>query len=151
VENRLKNQIQLPGFRGLVATEDDLIAGAIWWESISIERLRQERGEVLVGFVQGLMSVQNMIWEREVIVAPSYQGRGLGRALRQEFLQKVCFDFNPVLILTRMRDDNLPIVKIAQQIGFLRTGIKVPSSQVPGLNHEYWYYKGVANATVRGV
>ena len=151
VEGRFKKQTQLPGFQGLVAIRDGSIAGAIWWESTSIEDLRQERGERLATFAQGLREYQNLIWEREVIVSPLFQGRGIGLALRQQFVQRVNIDYRSVLILTRMRDDNLPVIRIAERCGFLRTGIKVPSSQVLGLNHEYWYYKGVTDATIRGV
>jgi hypothetical protein len=48
------------------------------------------------------------------------------------------------LILTRMRNDNLPILKIADRLGFQRTGIKIPSRQ-PGTFHEYWYLTKVGS------
>lgn len=38
-----------------------------------------------------------------------------------------------------MRDDNYGIIKVNERFGMQRTGIKVPSSQVLGLFHEYWY------------
>lgn len=137
-EAEIEHRFSYYPFDGLVATHNDLVVGAIWWDVLTIEQLKQARGEEMAKFAQ-TFSYEYLMWEREVMVSPQHQGQGIGLAIRQEFLKRVRVRHKSVLILTRMRDDNLPIIKIAECCGFLRTGIKTPSSQVPGLNHEYWY------------
>lgn len=43
------------------------------------------------------------------------------------------------LALTRMRDDNVGIVRINEQLGFSKTGIRVASQAYLGLMHDYWF------------
>lgn len=141
-ESGREYSVPYPRYQGLVAIQDSVVAGAVWWEIIGIDELRAERGEELANFAQRFpREYLRYVWEREVIVSPSHQGRGIGLALRQEAIKVIETDYRPVIILTRMRDDNVPIIRIAERCGFLRTKIKVSSSQVPGLNHEYWYYE----------
>ncbi|MBI2356093.1 MAG: GNAT family N-acetyltransferase [Candidatus Doudnabacteria bacterium] len=129
---------------GLVAVQDNSVVGATWWEVITIEKLRQERGEELVRFANTFREEHlKYVWVRETIVLPSHQGQGIGLMLKQDSIKRLHEVYKPVMILTRMRDDNLPIIRIAERCGFARTGIKVPDSQVL-VNHEYWYYKEVS-------
>jgi len=43
------------------------------------------------------------------------------------------------LVLTRMREDNHGIIKINRELGMKGTGIYVPCSLTPGMNHQFWY------------
>lgn len=127
------------GFRAIVAVEDGVVVGALLWDTPTIEDLRLERGDALACFaIDRLCEDVLLVWEREVMVAPSAQGRGIATQLRLQFLECIG-EMRAALILTRMRDDNVPIVHIAAKRGFSRTGIKVPSSQKPEVSHEYWY------------
>jgi len=82
-----------------------------------------------------------LIWERELIVHPTNQGQGVGSKLRAAFVESVLNHCEKgVLIFTRMRDDNIPVIKIAEKFGFRRTGIRTLSSQKSGVFHEYWYF-----------
>lgn len=140
VRNRWQNNSLQPGFRCLVATIDGVPVGAIWWDKPTLASLISERGQVLGDFVWGRYPDESLIWEREVITDPSYQGRGIAAALRIEFLRQVADAYRPFVVLTRMRDDNLAIIKIAQRLGFARTSIRRPSSANQDIYHEYWYY-----------
>lgn len=157
------------GAWALIAEQDEEIVGALLWDGPTLNELRAERGETLTRFAQKLVWPRtvlaldelhfdhrerlirfsqerlrphtNLIWEREVIVDPRAQGHGIGTTLRRVFLYRMVSDNATVLVLTRMRDDNLPIIRIAEKLGFLRTDIRVPSSQIPGVFHEYWYWQ----------
>lgn len=54
-------------------------------------------------------------------------------------MQDIMEHLAPVILLTRMRDDNTKIVRANERLGFRRTGIRVASKATPGLQHEYWY------------
>lgn len=142
IEKRWKIQQAKPGFECLIADEHNEIVGAIWWDKPTIDELCFERGEPITQFAKQKKRMGNLlIWVRESIVSPIHQGRGVGSQLRVAFLESVLNRCEKgVLILTRMRDDNLPIIKIAKKSGFLRTGIRTPSSQKSGVFHEYWYF-----------
>lgn len=139
VERRWNIQKRKRGFGGLVAEENGEVVGAIWWDLPSLEELRAERGDALAEFTVKIQRGKLLIWEREVIVSPQYQGKKIGFQLRVAFIEKISQTTKKALILTRMRDDNIPIIGIAEKLGFLRTGIKVSSSQKSNTFHEYWY------------
>ena len=86
-------------------------------------------------------NIDKVVWEREVVVCPESQGRGLATRLRREFLEQLAADdqSQATLLLTRMRDDNAAVIAVAQKLGYTRTGIRMPSSQSPEVSHEYWY------------
>lgn len=140
------------------------VVGAIWWDVITLENLEKERGKQLAEFARktlrtideeehqksrGQWSVYPFpIWERDLIVRPSHQNQGIGKNLRASFLAKSITLLmgestfgrcNSLLILTRMRDDNLPTLKIAEKLEFQRTEIRAPSSQKLDTFHEYWF------------
>lgn len=128
-----------PGFRCLVHEIDGGIRGATWWDAISTDRLRQERGASLADFARQNFSGRLLVWERDLIVDPDFQGRGIGRQLRQAFLAKLTERGPEFVVLTRMRQDNIPTLKLAGELGFKSTGIRVPCSVAPGIFHEYWF------------
>lgn len=140
VRHRLDAQETKRGFSGLVAVEGGRVIGGIWWDNPTIAELATERGELLVQFaskeIVGYESA--VIWERELLVDPDYQGRGIATVLRQSFIGNLCQQ-GDFLILTRMRDDNIPTIRIAEKLGYRRTGIRVPSSQKSGVCHEFWF------------
>lgn len=134
------------GFSCLVAEEERKIIGATWWDMPTIDALRQERGAALAAFAMGPIPISPRLswhsvgtaWLRETVVAPKHQGRGVARNLKEYALGTMWYSRTP-LVLTRMRDDNTAIIRLNETLGFQRTGIRVPSSQKPGIMHEYWY------------
>ncbi|MBI5530306.1 MAG: GNAT family N-acetyltransferase [Candidatus Doudnabacteria bacterium] len=119
-------------------SEHELL-GALWWDCPTENQLLEERGEKLVKFARQKANTL-LIWEREIFVRPEYHGNGIGKMLRKSFLEKLPIIYGSFLVLTRMRDDNIPVIKIAEEFGYERTGIKISSSK-PGIDHEYWFYK----------
>lgn len=127
------------GFMCLVGAWERGVVAALWWDTLSLSALQDERGGELVQLASSLaQSGDKIIWEREVMVAPAAQGRGIATQMRLEFLKCLKRQYPRALILTRMRDDNFGIVRVAQKLGFQRTGIRIPSNQQPGVMHEYW-------------
>lgn len=139
VYRRWKNYRRKRGSRAIVAERGGEIIGALLWDTPTLDELRVERGERLARFAEAHLGRKTpLIWEREVFVSPDAQKHGVGTKLRRSFLDELR-ETATVLVLTRMRNDNLPIIHIARMFGFSRTGIKVPSSQVPETFHEYWF------------
>lgn len=141
---RVNEHAQKEGFESFLAEDPNgKIVGGLWYDSPSFEELEAERGKPLADFAQqlcGQCAITRLIWERELMVRPDFQGQRIGTRLRQTFLLHLAQEYpDGVLVLTRMRDDNLPTIKIAERLGYQRTGIKKPSSQLPGVSHEYWF------------
>ena len=138
VLQRLEPLFVKPGFTGCVVVGDGRIVAAHWHDIISIGQLRKDRGDELAqwvignGYDEGLL-----IWERELIVDPEYQRKGLAHQLRNEFLQHLIGYRTPLLVLTRLREDNFGSIKSAQTINMFDTGVTKPASQAP-LKHHYW-------------
>ncbi|MCX6712588.1 MAG: hypothetical protein NTY66_00055, partial [Candidatus Vogelbacteria bacterium] len=75
-ERWTSNSLQ-PDFRCIVVSLDDKqVAGAAWWNSMDQDLLRQERGEELATFATENFPGWPLIWEREVMVFPAFQGKG---------------------------------------------------------------------------
>ena len=140
VQKRWQSDSAQPGFKCLVAIIDDIVVGAVWWNELTKSNLLLERGQAIVDFVTEKYPDRPLIWERETMTDPAYQGRGIASALRVELLSQISRNGQPLMILTRMRDDNFAIIKIAQKVGFSRTGIRLPSSASKDIYHEYWCY-----------
>lgn len=143
VMTRLECQFRKPGFRLFIleSNSGELVA-ASWFDTPSLMDIKKERGAELRNFAESVKSLNNidaLIWEREVLVRPKYQGLGMGTEIRTKMLDFINQTFASGLVLTRMREDNIPIIKIAEKLGFKRTGITKPSSQEPAINHEYWF------------
>jgi len=125
------------GFRPMVAVMDGQLVGAIWWDTPTLSELATERGSDLALFAGQKLGKGQLIWEREVITHPDYQKQGAATALRKTMLKMVARE-KTALVLTRMRQDNLAILKVATNLGFQQTGFTAPSKQ-PGIVHQYWY------------
>lgn len=137
-EARWKDHSSRPGFICLVATKCQKIIGASWFDVISHEILAQERGSELMRFVTSIGSTLPVVWIRETIVAPEFQGQRIASRLKECVMLEIKECLAPVILLTRMRDDNTKIVCANEKLGFKRTGIKVASKATQGLLHEYW-------------
>lgn len=146
VNKRLESQLNKTGLRIFTfenAAEE--IVAASWFDTPTLSDIENERGLELRNFAERTMSawkIDRLIWEREVLVVPSYQNLGLGTRIRTRVIEYIDRTFYSSLILTRMRDDNFPIIKIAEKLGFKRTDITKPSSQILGVSHEYWFRTG---------
>lgn len=138
VEKTWKEQSSKNGFTCLVAEVEDIVVGAIWYDTLTIEQLRVERGEELTDFAVKIGD-HKVIWLRETCVNPTHYKKGIARMLKEKALEKIKQENKTCLLLTRMRDDNLGIVNINKLLGLKRTGIKVPSTHHVGIIHEYWY------------
>ena len=141
--SRVDECILKPGFGAFIVIEDDLPIAGLWYDTPSHDELRAERGQEIIDFIKEINSQHELnaiIWARESVVHPTYQGKGLASKLRQDFLNHVAkTSEGNTLVLTRMRDDNGPILSVAKKFGYERTGIRMPSSQKPDVSHEYWY------------
>jgi len=126
------------GFDCLVAEIERQAIGFTCWDRPTISELTAERGAELGGFVEASGAVA-IIWWRETCVLPAFQKRGIATSLKESIWGWWRLASSPTIVLTRMRQDNAYIIRRNELLGFKSTGIKVPSSQVPGLFHEYWY------------
>jgi RimJ/RimL family protein N-acetyltransferase len=144
VARRLENHAEQTGFTVFVEQDHDgLVAGALWFDTPSTDAFGAERGEAAKNFAEQTQAEEELptlVWEREVLVRPEAQGRGMATRLRADMLAYLGNKYpDGALVMTRMRDDNIGIIKIAERLGYARTGIRIPSSQAAGLFHEYWY------------
>ena len=141
---RISSNMGNPGFESFLAenTEGEIIGG-LWFDQPSIRQLEEERGKSLTEFTGSFCEangIQSVIWERELIIRPDNQRQGIATRLRLTFLAYLAEKFpEGALVLTRMRDDNIGTITIAEKLGYQRTGIRIPSSQKPNIFHEYWY------------
>lgn len=148
---------QFSGIWLLHPQDPDIVLGASWFDTIDLPTLLRERinqnGTELVQFISHeLEKNPNLIllWHRETLVHPLAQGRGLAKRLKFmifDHLQKLSNSYQrPILVATRMRDDNLAIIHVNNQLGMVRTGVHHPASQYElnllaspePINHEYW-------------
>lgn len=142
LERRWRSYVSRPGFTGLLACEEGHSAvGACWWDETSADSIRLERGDELADFAIGRLpdKGRHIIWERDILVRVSDQRKGYGRQLRTGFLDRITTD-GAMAVLTRMRDDNLPTLKLAESLGFEPTGISEPCPVKPGARHQFWYW-----------
>lgn len=135
-----------PGFECLVTEHDGLVVGFLSWCTPTLEELKKERGSELAVFAAKYRLP--IVWLEVICADPDYQRQGIARRLREDaiysFQDRVCGGM-VCLWLTRHREDNIPIIRLSQSMGFRPVGIRVPSSQVPGLHHEYWYWEAPDN------
>ena len=142
VNGRIGSHMAKPGFRAYLDMSGENVVGAMWYDTPSLTELQIERGDELAGLARDYKADNPnglIVWEREVIVDPNYAGRGIATGLRSNFINDLKCDIpGGALVLTRMRSNNNAIVKIAEKMGFARTGITMPCSLDPQYYHEYW-------------
>lgn len=114
------------------------VVGVILTDTITPDELAFERGANLANWAsqKGWGTIG---WEREILLLRAHQSRGIGTILREKMLSHLSQRKNYSALLTRMRDDNIRVIKIAENFGYLRTGIRVKSSLGENIWHEFWY------------
>ncbi len=131
--------------RSISAYEDSELIGVILVDELDLMSLENERGKDLKDWAIS-KNIQKVLWGRETLIRRSFQSQGVGKELRRRMILSIYdesfrvgegyeFDF----LLTRMRDDNLRIIKIAEGFGYERTGVRVKSSTNENIWHEYWF------------
>lgn len=83
---RWQDHSSRPGFTCFVAAESHRVVGASWFDPISRETLAQERGRELVNFATAIDSSLPLVWIRETIVDPSFQGKRIASQLKERAL-----------------------------------------------------------------
>ena len=140
---RVEGHAMKPGFEAYLVEDQGAIVAGLWYDTPSIDELAEERGDDLANFARTVckdMDLEQIIWQRESVVHPDYQSQGLATLLRKKFIDDIEKNSRcSSLLLTRMRDDNLGIIRVAEKFEYARTGIRMPSSQNPDADHEYWY------------
>lgn len=145
IQKRIAKDVSRTGFSGVWLSQNDTLVGASWYYEMTLEELRKEKGDGLAGFAIALgdsVQASKIVWQSMTLVAPDFQGQGVGTALKESIfnqLENYAQEVGPLVYLTRIRDDNYGSQKMNLHYGLERTGIKVASSQVEGLMHEYWY------------
>lgn len=138
VGDRWSVMIEKPGFSGLVAEVNDMAVGATWYDQPTIDGLAEERGSQLADFVRSLDTAHRvLVWVRETVVHPAFQGKGIARRLKAESVKGLVE--RPCVLLTRMRSNNHAIIKLNRDQGMMPTGITLPCSLDNNHFHEYWY------------
>lgn len=143
VERRWKEHSSQLGFSCYVACTDETCSAMIgisYFSAPHHTQLVQQKGKKLGQFVSEYAEPDvQLIWYAETCVLPEFQEKGVARKLKKGCLGYIENSFARSLVLTRMRDDNLPIIHLNTSLGFQRTGVRVPSSQKPDVFHEFWY------------
>ncbi len=139
---RLETSRNKAGFAFVDKVEAEALLGSAWYDAPTLGELESERGPELAEFAKTILEdrgIAHLIWERDVMVDPNHWKKGIATEIRNAMLEEIQESFGEALILTRMRDDNTGIIKVAERLGFQRTGIRRPSSQTPNFMHEFWY------------
>jgi hypothetical protein len=137
LDNLWKVATARPGFKGIVALdENNTITGASWWYLPTDTSIR---GETLSKFIRHTKGDRVLVWEDAILVLRKSQGLGVGSVLRNMFIVSVKNTHKQALIISRIRDDNVPSILLAERIGFKRTGAKFKESKHPHVSQEYWY------------
>lgn len=137
IEKRWVSVVQNKKFCCLVAEIDNFIVGISWFYEITDVQLSL-KGSDLERFVETKYSGLTKVWIDATIVDPNFQGRRIATTLKMKSLEFVRSNYSEVLLLTRMRDDNIGIIRINEKFGYSRTGVKVPAGK-ENLSHEFWY------------
>ncbi|HZE87767.1 MAG TPA: hypothetical protein VE090_06235 [Methylomirabilota bacterium] len=115
------------GFTSFTSEKGGRIVGALWYDTPSLDDLEAERRKPLRNFAADLQEktgIGTLVWKREVMVHPDSQGQGIASSLRGAFLTHLGEKYpTGVIVLTRMREDNSGIVRLAEKHGFQKTGI----------------------------
>ncbi len=137
LEDIWRGAIAKPGFTGLVATNDEgVIVGVSWWYLPPPDSIH---GNKLSRFILSTRVDRVLVWEDAILVCQKYQRQGIGTALRRAFVERTRKIFNRVIILSRMRSDNIPSLLLAERLGFNRTGARSKEGDNPPVFQEFWY------------
>jgi len=144
--SRISNHINRNEFTAFIAREENgEIVGVVWFYSPTPEELETDEGPDLKEFAERILrenKIRKIVWEREIHVRPKYQGQHIATKLRKMMLSFLASKYpEGVLLFTRMREDNAAVIKVAEKVGFQRTGIRVSSTSKLNVQHEYWYQK----------
>ena len=164
VFERWQKSFQHFGFAALVALERDIVVGSHWHETTYLAEVAKQWGDELAQFALSFLNRQptcpaelmsahpngDIVWERHLSVAPAWQGKGIGSLLRSAFLERLAQEPGNFLVLTRMRADNVASIRTAKKIGFVRTGVVMPSRSAPKTQHEFWYLFVRGQTTLNG-
>ncbi|MBI5645092.1 hypothetical protein HY970_03260 [Candidatus Kaiserbacteria bacterium] len=135
VEARVSKHMGQRGFAGILGSVDNEPVGASWWNTPTLAELAEEKGPEVARFATSYAH-HHLVWERELLVRPRYQGRGYSLPLRKAFLASL--ELGRTLVLTRMRDDNVGTLKTGEAVGFRPTSIVTPSKK-EGAFHRVYY------------
>lgn len=149
VLRRLQANMSKPGFDSLIVNRGSKIAGALWYDTPSLDELEAEFQKPLRDFAEGLQEqtgITNLVWEREVIVDPAKQKQGIASQLRGNFLERLTNNYpQGVIVLTRMRDDNIGIRRIGEKFGFEQTSVSYTyekenqDGKKQSITQRFWY------------
>ena len=136
-------------FHGLWLIDiDNKLVATSWYQFMNLKVLRKEKGAILTRFAKKICTekyIHFIVWHTETITHPNYKSQGLGSLLKKyifEDLETIAKRYEPILLLTRMEDDNKAIIKINEELGLKRTGIRMPCTTAPtdpNKYHEFWY------------
>lgn len=138
--NRILKDFMRNNFFGYILFVDNKPVAANWVDQPSIEQIRVERGEDLANFILNL-GIDSILWERDILVDPYYQKKGYGTQIKKQLFGYLKHKYSGRYIFARLRQDNIGSIKICEKMGYKKTDILVPSSQIKGLFHEYFYLK----------
>jgi RimJ/RimL family protein N-acetyltransferase len=140
VQRRWNEQVGFTNFNCFVATEGKRVIGATWWNDIPLEVLVQRHvsATALRAFVQKVPH-ERLQWIWETIVDPDYQNHGIARSLKVAVLNEVRKSAQRTLVMTRMREDNVRIRSLNQNLGMRPSGVFQACSLTPGMQHQFWY------------
>lgn len=121
-----------------VAEVDGDTGGVVLTDAMTLNELSQERGTQLADWAskKGWTTIG---WGRETLILREYQSLGIGTALREKIMSHLAESRPYEGLFTRMRDDNVRVIRIAERFGYSRTGIRTKSSLGPNIWHEFWY------------
>ena len=138
IKARWMKHIREPNFQCLVVVNDgNQILSVAWFHDISHETIKIQKGVPLLEFVTSKHPDRPCVWIDATVTDPDFQGRGMATKLKQAIFERILGLHSRPLILTRMRDDNVGIIKVNEKFGFIRTGIKITGSGE--VQHEFWY------------
>jgi hypothetical protein len=133
-------------FRGYFLFDiGEICIGASWYEYVNIDWIKDNKGSDLANFITQKMLSNNLrqiVWQTETLVHPDFAKQGLAGQLKSIIdmdLQKLSLPVGGILTATRMRDDNIAILKVNSKLQYNKTGIRMPCNLDPKIEHEYWF------------
>jgi RimJ/RimL family protein N-acetyltransferase len=140
-ESRADSYLRKKNVRSISAYNSSELVGVVLVDELSLSNLENERGGALKEWVICKnKNAEKVLWGRETLIKRGFQSQGIGKDLRKKMISYICEDTNNFwILLTRMRDDNSRVIKIAEHFGYERIGVRVKSSMGENVWHEYWF------------